>query len=324
MKDNQPLVSVIAVCFNQSRFVIECLESIGRQTYQNVELIIVDDCSQDDSVAVIRSWLDATQVTATFIAHTRNRGLCKTLNDGLARATGKYVSIIAGDDLYLPNKIEVQVELFEKLPASVGVVYSDALQIDQDGTVLPRKFIEAHRELPHMPEGQIFPILLQGNFIPAMTVLIRRQCFDAVGPYDETLLYEDFDMWLRISRRFRFSFSPVISAKYRILPTSMMHTVMEENGWATLRTNFRIFEKCLQTNGLTSEQRTSVGFRLKDIATRMYVEKCKGRNYYLWKLVRHSPRKYSLAIFLFSTAAIPFAQFSRLLSWWESRHKKTA
>jgi len=323
MKDNQPLVSVIAVCFNQSRFVIECLESIRRQTYQNVELIIVDDCSQDDSVAVIRSWLDATQGTATFIAHTRNMGICKTFNEAVAHATGKYVSIIAADDLYLPDKTEVQVELFEKLPANVGVVYSDALQIDQDGTVLPRKFIEAHRELPIMPEGQIFPVLLKDNFIPAMTTLIRRQCFDTVGPYDETLLYEDFDMWLRISRQFCFSFSPKISAKYRILPTSMTRAVMEKNGWGALKSNFRIFEKCLQTSELTSEQRTYIGYRLRDIATRMYVEKCEGRNYYLWKLVRHSPRKYSLAIFLCSIASIPSQQFSRLLSWWESRHKKT-
>lgn len=322
MKDNQPLVSVVAVCYNQSRFVIECLESIRHQTYKNIELIIMDDCSPDDSAAVIQDWLDATGANAGFVAHTRNRGICKTFNEAVFHANGKYISIIAADDVYLPNKIELQVELFEKLPTNVGVVYSDAWQIDQEGKLLSRKFIESQREFQRMPEGQIFPILLQGNFIPATTTLIRRQCYDTVGLYDETLGYEDFDMWLRISQQYGFAYSPVISTKYRILPTSMIHTVMKKNGWVALRSNFRIFEKCLRVNGINLEQRDSIEFHLTDIARQMYAGKCKGRNYYLLKLVRYRPRKYTFAIFLFSVAAIPFEQFSRFHSWWHSFHQR--
>lgn len=322
MTNRRPLVSVVAVCYNQSRFVIECLDSIRNQTYPNLELIIMDDCSQDDSATVIQKWLHENQVAATFIAHQKNEGICKTFNEGVIRARGEFIAIVAADDVYLPHKIELQVTLFEKLPPDVGVIYGDAWQIDSQGNLLSQKFIESHRPLQMMPEGFIFPTLLEGNFIPAMTTLLRRRCYETVGLYDETLDYEDFDMWLRLSRHYRFVFLPEISAKYRVLSTSITRAVLEKHDWVLLRSNFRIFEKCFWAKGISPEQHRYVELRLNQIAWDMYRRGCKGRNYYLLRILRCGPRKYAIAALVFSVAGLRFETFLRIASWWKSLQKR--
>ncbi|HEV2435684.1 MAG TPA: glycosyltransferase [Verrucomicrobiae bacterium] len=216
-----PLVSAIVLCYNHARFVIECLESVKAQQYPNLELIVHDDASGDESAALIQAWLARCDIPGRFLGRTTNQGLCRSLNYALSYSAGKYISGIAADDVWLPGKLLRQVELMERLPGRVGVVYSDAFQMDEEGKPLSDKFIEAHRRFKTMPEGNIQNILWEGNFIPAMTTLIRSDCYRQAGPFDETLFYEDWDMWLRISRSFDFVYSPEISARYRFVPTSM-------------------------------------------------------------------------------------------------------
>ena len=213
---DKPLVSMIVLCYNQSRFVVETLESVKAQTYKPTELIILDDCSSDESVAVIENWLRKNGVVCTFIRHQKNQGICKSMNDAIAAATGKYLSMIASDDVWLPDKIVRQVEIMESQPDDVGVLYSDAFQIDQHGHTLPGLLIETHWKLREMPQGQTLDTLLRGNFIPGLTTLIRRSCYDKVGLYDENLPWEDWDMWMRIARHYSFAYSPTPSAKYRL------------------------------------------------------------------------------------------------------------
>jgi glycosyltransferase involved in cell wall biosynthesis len=223
-----PLVSTIVLCFNQCRFVSETLESVKAQTYQATQLIIVDDCSSDDSVATIEHWLQETGLGCTFIRHQENQGICKSLNDALAVSTGKYISMVASDDVWLPDKTARQVKIMESQPDQVGVLYSDAFQIDEQGRPLPDTFIlEARRNLPEMPQGQVLhmlDLLLEGNFIPGMTTLIRRNCYNEVGLYDEDLPWEDWDMWLRIARHYSFLYSTTASAKYRHHEKSLSHS----------------------------------------------------------------------------------------------------
>src|ERR1700678_298868 len=105
-----PLVSTIVLSYNQSRFVLETLESIKAQTYKATQLIVVHDCSSDGSVATIERWLHENRVDCTFIRHRKNEGICKSLNDPLAVATAKYGSMVATDDVWLPDKIVQQVD----------------------------------------------------------------------------------------------------------------------------------------------------------------------------------------------------------------------
>lgn len=217
-------MSAIVLCYNHAKFVTECLEGVRLQNYPNLELIVNDDASRDDSAAIIQAWLSRNAIPHRFLRNETNRGVCRSLNNALLHARGKYISGIAADDIWLSGKLLAQVGTMEQLPEKVGVIYSDALQIDEAGTLLPRRFIEEYRRFETMPQGDLRHILWEDNFIPAMTTLIRRGCFDKVGLYDESLFYEDWDMWLRLSRCFEFAYAPQVSAKYRHVTTSMMRS----------------------------------------------------------------------------------------------------
>jgi glycosyltransferase involved in cell wall biosynthesis len=241
---SRPLVTVIATCFNHERFVVECLESIRAQTYPNVQLIIADDCSSDGSVALIKDWVSRTGTACTLVLHDQNQGVCRTRNETLSHALGTYVSSLSTDDTWFPEKLAVQVEQLERLPPSFGVTYGDAHLTDVDGKLLPATFftkVRADRFFDEPPDGDVFAKLLQVNFVPAMTTMVRRECYEAVGPYDESLAYEDWDMWLRLARRYEFAFSPYVSARYRVHRSSLWHTL----GSRTWESDIRILRKHL-------------------------------------------------------------------------------
>jgi len=222
MNSELPLVSVIVTCYNHERFVVNCLESIKRQEYPELQILLSDDCSKDKSVKVIRDWMSSNpSVPITFTENQRNQGLCRTVNEAMKLAKGKYVCPLSTDDAWEPGKILEQVMLMQTLPDRTAVVYSDAFLMAESGELLPRRFIETYRQFEHPPQGDIHHILWEGNFIPAMTTLVRRSAFEKVGCYDENLYYEDWDMWLRISRHFHFAYQPKRTARYRMMQSSM-------------------------------------------------------------------------------------------------------
>ena len=263
---SNPLVSMIVLSYNQSRFLPETLESVKAQTYKATQLIIVDDCSSDGSVAIIDRWLNENGIQCTFIRHQNNQGICKSLNGALAVATGKYISMVGSDDVWLPAKIAQQVEIMESQPDHVGILYSDAFQMDEHGHASPDMFIAAHRRLPVMPQGQILDVLLEGNFIPAMTTLIRRSCYDQVGLYDENLRLEDWDMWLRFARHYSFIYSSMPSARYRRHENSFSRS----NPARVLKESFKTCLKQFGLGHLNAEQRSSLTSWLLSMSGELY------------------------------------------------------
>lgn len=253
-----PLVTMIVLCYNQARFAVETLESVKAQTYKHTELIIVDDCSSDDSVAVIERWLQENGIQCNFIRHQRNRGICKSLNEALAISSGKYVSMTASDDVWLPDKIERQITIMESQPESVGVLYTDAFQIDESGRTFAGTYLATHCKFAEMPQGQILDSLLDSNFIPAMTTLVRRSCYDKVGNYDETLPWEDWDMWLRLARAYSFIYLATPLAKYRIHSRSF-----SRSDYASIVTgSIKTLAKQYSLGGLSERQESIVAHSL--------------------------------------------------------------
>jgi glycosyltransferase involved in cell wall biosynthesis len=307
----KPLVTVIACCYNHSAFVVESLESIRQQTYSHVQLIVTDDASTDDSDAVITNWISRYRMPCTYLRHRTNKGICKTLNEGLSHASGKYIAILATDDLWMPDKIEHQVGLMEKLPEKVGVLYSDAIQINEAGAILPQYFIEAHTADPPA-EGNIFSRLAVGNFIPAMTTLIRTSCYESVGRYDEQLCFEDWDMWLRIAQRYHFAFSPKVSAKRRVVSTSMTSTVLHTQSREVLNTYFRLNAKLIQSSRLTSIQTSLIIQRLVLLAERMYQHQYRGRTVHLFRAFLADRRRRTLVMGCCSALGLSYPQFRHL------------
>lgn len=226
------LVSVIAVCYNHEKFLVETLDSIKNQTYKNIELIIMDDCSSDNSVQKIQEWIKENKYNCTFVPHKQNQGVCKTLNEAISYCHGEYIQMVSCDDVLLSYKIQLQVNLFKELDNKYGVVYSDAKFIDENSKEMNIKFIAYHTKGRSGMEltGNIFSELAKGNFIPAMSVLMKRKMVEQIGQYDEALDYEDYDYWLRISKEFYFYYINEILVKYR-MHSSNLHKKITTDIW---------------------------------------------------------------------------------------------
>lgn len=251
-----PLVTVIALCFNHARFVLECLESIQAQTYQDFELIVTDDCSKDNSPELIAGWLARYYPQAEFICHKENAGLCRTLNEALRQARGQFIAMIATDDKWLPNRLEYHLKLFQDLPESVAAIYSDTAQIDESGNSLPNTFLEVQRPGFSPPSGRVFEDLIDRNFVHPLVTTIRRKAIEDIGYYDEDMIVEDYDMWLRLANRYDFMFHPGVIANYRIVSTSMTRTLFSKPTASFSHGKILLYEKWIHSGLLSKNQKT--------------------------------------------------------------------
>jgi glycosyltransferase involved in cell wall biosynthesis len=280
---------------------------VKAQNYPNLELIVNDDASRDDSAAVIQAWLSKNNIPHRFIRQETNQGVCRSSNQAMSLARGKYISGIAADDVWLPGKLLTQVELMERLPEKYGVVYSDALQMDENGRLLLEKFIHTHRHFETMPAGNIHTILWEGNFIPAMTTLIRRDCFEKVGMYDESLYVEDWDMWLRLSRFFEFAYSDKILAKYRLVSTSMVRS----NLGAVLDAMCQVCLKHLKGGDLEGEARRAAVLQLQSNAMLGFQYRSPGHKRNLLQALRYKASVGTMAGCIFAWCRLGFDRYAR-------------
>ena len=262
MNNNFPLVSVSVASFNNAVYIRETLDSIRGLDYPNLELLIVDDASQDDSVAVIKAWLaEYPGFDARLLVHVTNKGLCAVCNAAVRETTGKYFCLIGSDDVYLTAKLRVQVAILEAAGPEVGVVFSDISKIDPQGSVIVPSIYAAGQISPS--EGEVWLPLLHNNFISAMSTLIRRSCLETVGNYDENLVYEDWDMWLRLSRVCKFIYQPEVTALYRIHGNSFMYKRYRQ----LVESNMRILSKHL---GVSEEGDIIIGQQFAQYSEELY------------------------------------------------------
>jgi glycosyltransferase involved in cell wall biosynthesis len=308
-----PAVTVIALCFNHARFLHECLNSIATQTMQDFQLIVADDCSKDNSAELIQTWLSAHRPDSIFIRHTQNAGLCKTLNEALSYSHGEFISMIATDDAWEPDKIERQLILMHRQSPNVAVVYADATRMDETSQRLAPDFIEAHTPECNRPSGRVFAELANRNFIPAMATLIRRQALIDVGGYDERLTYEDYDMWLRLAAKYEFVYCPLALARYRIVATSLVRTVFFKPTAQHHLTLCLICHKWLPSGLLSPKQKTVWADRLWGSAYGLYQlgDSCAKR--WLWHAVRYTRKPRALLLALACSLGIS-RQFAKRLS----------
>ena len=222
--NNPPLVSVIAVCYNHQKYVVETLDSIINQTYSNIQLIIMDDCSSDNSVQVIQQWIDINNIDCVFISHQQNKGLCKTLNEALKYVKGKYYKLIACDDTLNQNFIKITTDVFDKSEMNVGFVFSDMETIDEKSKIIEYSYLYDRINLKTIPKPIDFNHIYEKNIIPAPATLIKTEILATVGYYDESLCFEDLDFYLRILKKYKCEFVNQQLIQYRILNTSQIRS----------------------------------------------------------------------------------------------------
>jgi glycosyltransferase involved in cell wall biosynthesis len=221
MPQVSPRVSVLVTSYNHARYVEEALDSLRCQTSGDFEVIITDDASTDRCAEVIEAWLARTGYAAQFIRNLENRGICANRNTALARASGSFICSLSGDDCYEPERIERQLAFFLTQSTQVAAVYSDMTIVDSEGRPVGQRFLDRMLEGAQPPQGEIFARILSGNFLPAPATMVRRSAIDSVGGYDESLSFEDLDMWLRLSFRYRFACLPEALVRYRELSSAM-------------------------------------------------------------------------------------------------------
>lgn len=211
--DSQPLVSIVIPCYNHENFVQESIQSVIEQTYQNIELIIIDDGSNDNSVEKIQEMIPACQerfVRFEF-RHRPNKGLSATLNEALDWCQGSYYSAIASDDMLLQSKIAIQVEYLEN-PNNVKCagVFGNVIYIDNNSDYLRESRLLFKR-------NKFEDIFLQNYSILAPTQLLRLDLVRKVGYYDEDVKIEDYYMWLKLtfSNKFHLDSLEDCFVKYR-------------------------------------------------------------------------------------------------------------
>ncbi len=249
-----PLVSVVCLCYNHERFVIESIQSVLVQTYTNVELIVVDDGSTDGSKETIQSFLRPyTQIK--FINLPQNMGMCKAFNHGLAHAKGEFVIDLAADDLLHPERIQKQTKAFEKLDASFGVVFSDAEIIDEEGKHLRYWYKRTHNGRMHekVPSGNIYTELFKKSFICSPTMMTRKTVYDELRGYDETLNYEDFDFWVRSARQYKYHYLNEVLTRKREVKDSDSTKWYSRKRNPHLQSTLKVCEKALRQNEFDKE-----------------------------------------------------------------------
>ena len=254
---DKALVTIICLCYNQQEFVLESLDSVINQDYKNIELIIVDDCSTDNSKSIIENWL-ADNPDISLIANTTNLGITKAFNQALQLANGDYIIDLAADDILVPNCVRLQINAFENSHyKNLGVVYGNAALITEKGLFHSYYFDVGSdkKAIQKRATGDIYQsILAGGNSICSVSSMIKKTVFDTLNGYDENLAYEDLDFWIRAARVYDFDFIDSILIKKRMVPNSMGSHFYKKKSKINQST-FLILKKAMRLNTSTEENK---------------------------------------------------------------------
>jgi len=202
------LISVIIPVYNCEAYIDKCIHSVLNQTYENVEVIVVDDGSTDDTSYIIEKHNEFVKCI-----RQNNLGPSAARNRGVKVSSGKYIAFLDADDMWNKWKLEDQIKCFG-LGDKVGMVFSN-MEISKSGKILEQNWIERMNADRFLTQcgivNDVYKKLVSENFIPTCSVLLSRECFDDVQGFDETLkVGEDWNLWLKISKLYSIVYTGVL------------------------------------------------------------------------------------------------------------------
>jgi glycosyltransferase involved in cell wall biosynthesis len=221
------LVSVVIATYNMAAYLPLAVRSALEQTYQDVEVLIVDDGSTDGTRGIVGPLLEDRRVKYLY---QENKGQAAAKNHGIREARGEYIAFLDADDVWVREKLEQQIPLFLRSPA-VGVVYSKLAFINEAGEETGISDYELFR-------GRVSGPLLISNFVGFGTSVVRRRCFERLGIFDESMkMGIDYDLWLRFSTEFEFDYVDRPLLRYRVWSGQMSNNCRGRylSGIATMR-----------------------------------------------------------------------------------------
>jgi len=237
-----PRVSAIIPTYNRKAFVLEAIDSVLAQTYEDYELIVVDDGSDDGSDDGTGEVLKQYGARVRYV-YQEHRGVSVARNRGLELARGEFIAFLDSDDLWLPQKLQMQVAFMDAHP-QVQICYTDEIWIRRGVRINPRK---KHAKY----SGWIYPHCLPLCIISPSSALMRRDLFAEVGSFDPDLpVCEDYDLWLRVAARFPVFFIP----EHLIIKRGGHPDQLSRQPWGNDQYRVRALVKILEQKVLTAEQ----------------------------------------------------------------------
>src|SRR5262245_40242735 len=203
-----PEVSVIIPTHNRACFLRDAITSVLNQTFQEFEIIVVDDASCENTSEVVASFHDKR---IRLIRHATNKGGSAARNTGILASTCNFIAFLDDDDEWLPDKLAKQMNIFCSSLAEVGCVYTGCVMVNRDnGRVIDQR-IPTKR-------GNLSKDLLRSNCVGGTSsVLLKKTCLQKVGLFDEMLpRSQDYDLWIRIANEFLFEYVPEPLFKYYV------------------------------------------------------------------------------------------------------------
>jgi glycosyltransferase involved in cell wall biosynthesis len=264
----QPLVTIILTTFNQESCINETLTSVMEQSYPFIQLIVIDNASTDGTYGKLEIFQEKFS-NFRLIRNSFNKGLCKAFNQGLTLAGGKYIIDLSGDDILLPERLEKQVATFELLSEDYAVVFTNARYIDENGKQLNFHFPvnQNGSAIGKVPAGDVYKQVLEKYFICTPTMMMRTDIVRQMGGYDESLVFEDFDFWVRSSVRFKYHYLDEVLTLKRNSVGSLSSDVYKK-GSGMLASYYAVCNKAYDLN------RNQEEFDLLAARIRTFIRKC--------------------------------------------------
>ena len=204
-------ISVIVTSFNQKHYLVQAIESVINQTFKPFEIIVADNHSVDGSVDLIQAYVDRFPGRIVGLFREERVALPKNKNEALEMVRGDLVTILDGDDRFLPRKLELEMETYQNHPEA-RIVHSNFFFIDESGRRTGTWLAE--NQTP--PTRDVFREAFAGSDI-YRNELVATECFEEVGVFDEELqIYEDWDMQIRLTKRFMTAYCPHPLVEYRL------------------------------------------------------------------------------------------------------------
>lgn len=225
----EDLVSIYVVAYNSSAFILETLDSIKKQTYSNIELIVSDDASSDDTVAVCRKWIRENECffkKVILLTSEVNTGVSANCNRAVKVCSGKWLKCIAGDDRLLENCITSNMD-FVKAHPKTDILFSKVIPFGEKINISKWPFRDCSRFFEQFSAKEMLILLCQGkNFLPAPCAFVRKKVYDKIGGFDENIPFlEDRPFWIKaLYLKAHFEFNPVDTVEYRFSPNSISQT----------------------------------------------------------------------------------------------------
>lgn len=311
-----PRVSVAIAAYNSAVTLPETLESVAGQTFRDFEVIVVDDGSRDATQEVLTQY--AAKWPWLHWVHQQNAGAGAARNRAIEQARGEFIAFLDADDLWMPDKLAVQMEVFARNPA-VACVYTDEIDF------------QPHRDMPKTlfqdkppARGNILSQLFPGNFVLTSSLVVRKTALLEVGCFDATQrVYEDLDLFLRLAERFEFDYVDRVLVRRRLLPDSLMHG----NALACQRRDLEIIDEWVgRRPDLFPERSPQVRRRRGSVYARMGYALLSQRDY---RGARHAFRR-AIALgqrepdLLARAAVAHVPAAARLLQWLRSGRQESS